>query len=63
MGLKTNLVDIKSDGSIWLNQKYFNYAVGLRMIHLFIYVINPVISILLDHSCIAIPQLHIGRIL
>lgn len=31
--IKTNLVDIKSDGSIWLNQKYFNYAVGLRMIH------------------------------
>lgn len=31
--IKTNLVDIKSDGSIWLNQRYFNYAVGLRMIH------------------------------
>ncbi len=27
------LVDIKSDGSIWLNQEYFNYATGLRMVH------------------------------
>src|SRR5690606_33211002 len=27
------LVDIKFDGSIWLNQKYFNYATGLRMVH------------------------------
>lgn len=26
-----NLVDIKDDGSIWLNQEYFNYATGLRM--------------------------------
>lgn len=30
--IKTNLVDIKPDGSIWLNQKYFNYATGLEMI-------------------------------
>ena len=30
--IKTNLVDIKDDGSIWLNQAYFNYATGLRMI-------------------------------
>lgn len=29
--IKTHLVDIKEDGSIWLNQEYFNYAVGLRM--------------------------------
>lgn len=29
--IKTNLVDIKEDGSIWLDQKYFNYAVGLKM--------------------------------
>ena len=29
--IKNNLVDIKSDGSLWLNQDYFNYAVGLRM--------------------------------
>ena len=30
--IKSKLVDIKNDGSIWLNQKYFNYAVGLRMV-------------------------------
>lgn len=30
--IKTELVDIKTDGSIWLNQKYFNYATGLRMV-------------------------------
>lgn len=29
--IKSEIVDIKSDGSIWLNQKYFNYATGLRM--------------------------------
>lgn len=31
--IKSELVDIKEDGSIWLNQKYFNYATGLRMVH------------------------------
>lgn len=31
--IKKELVDIKSDGSIWLNQHYFNYATGLRMVH------------------------------
>ena len=31
--IKEELVDIKSDGSVWLNQKYFNYATGLRMVH------------------------------
>ena len=30
--IKNNLVDIKDDGSIWLNQKYYNYATGLRMV-------------------------------
>lgn len=30
--VKENLVEIKADGSIWLNQKYFNYATGLRMV-------------------------------
>ncbi|MCB0607676.1 MAG: carbamoyltransferase [Lewinellaceae bacterium] len=30
--IKSNLVDIKPDGSIWLNQAWFSYAVGLRMI-------------------------------
>lgn len=31
--IKEHLVDIKEDGSIWLNQKYFRYATGLRMIY------------------------------
>lgn len=31
--IKDYLVDIKEDGSIWLNQEYFNYAAGLRMVH------------------------------
>lgn len=26
-----NLVDVKEDGSIWMNQDYFDYAAGLRM--------------------------------
>lgn len=30
--IKTELVDIRDDGSIWLNQKYFDYATGLRMV-------------------------------
>lgn len=30
--IKDVLVDIKEDGSIWLNQDYFNYATGLRMV-------------------------------
>lgn len=30
--IKQNLVDIKDDGSIWLDQKFYNYAIGLRMI-------------------------------
>ncbi len=28
-----HLIDIKGDGSLWLNQKYFNYAAGLRMVN------------------------------
>ena len=31
--IKEHLVDIKEDGSIHLNQDYFNYAIGLRMVH------------------------------
>lgn len=31
--IKEVLVDIKEDGSIWLNQEYFNYVTGLRMVH------------------------------
>ncbi|MEN9638535.1 MAG: hypothetical protein RLZZ262_403 [Bacteroidota bacterium] len=30
--IKKNIVDIKADGSIWLNQDYFNYSTGLRMV-------------------------------
>ena len=30
--IKSHLIDIKSDGSIWLNQSYFNYASGLTMV-------------------------------
>lgn len=30
--IRNELVDIKDDGSIWLNQKYFNYSTGLKMI-------------------------------
>lgn len=30
--IKQHIVAIKDDGSIWLNQDYFNYATGLRMI-------------------------------
>ena len=30
--IKSNLIDIKADGSIWLDQAYFNYATGLRMV-------------------------------
>ena len=29
--IKSTLIDIKDDGSIWLNQSYFNYATGLKM--------------------------------
>lgn len=30
--IKTHIVSIKDDGSIWLNQDYFDYATGLRMV-------------------------------
>lgn len=30
--IKNTLIDIKQDGSIWLNQDYFTYATGLRMV-------------------------------
>lgn len=30
--IRNELVEIKADGSIWLNQEYFNYATGLRMV-------------------------------
>ncbi len=31
--IKEELVDIREDGSIWLNQEYFSYATGLRMVN------------------------------
>ncbi|MEM7102980.1 MAG: carbamoyltransferase [Bacteroidota bacterium] len=31
--IEEHLVSIKNDGSIWLDQSYFNYATGLRMVH------------------------------
>ena len=30
--IKQHLVDLKDDGSLFLNQEYFNYAVGLTMV-------------------------------
>ncbi|NCI48068.1 carbamoyltransferase family protein [Sediminibacterium soli] len=30
--IKEKLVDIKDDGSVWLDQSYFNYATGLTMV-------------------------------
>ncbi|HPS12938.1 MAG TPA: carbamoyltransferase [Prolixibacteraceae bacterium] len=30
--IKEKLVDLRADGSIWLNQKYFTYSTGLRMV-------------------------------
>ncbi len=29
--IKQHLIDIKDDGSVWLNQDYFSYSTGLRM--------------------------------
>lgn len=29
--IKSNLISIKEDGSIWMNQTYFKYATGLKM--------------------------------
>lgn len=31
--IKEHLIDIKADGSVWLNQDYFDYATGLKMVH------------------------------
>ncbi len=30
--IRTELVDLRADGSLWLNQRYFDYATGLRMV-------------------------------
>jgi carbamoyltransferase len=31
--IRDNLIDIAPDGSVWLNQEYFCYATGLKMVH------------------------------
>ena len=31
--IKTKLIDIQEDGSIWLDQEYFDYATGLKMVN------------------------------
>lgn len=31
--IKTKLIDLKEDGSVFLNQEYFSYATGLRMVY------------------------------
>lgn len=31
--IQDELIELKADGSLWLNQTYFRYATGLRMIH------------------------------
>lgn len=31
--IKEKLVEIKDDGSVWLNQEYFSYSTGLRMVN------------------------------
>jgi carbamoyltransferase len=31
--INEEIVTVKDDGSIWLNQKYFNYATGLKMVN------------------------------
>ena len=31
--IKEHIVTVKNDGSIWLNQDYFNYATGLKMVN------------------------------
>ncbi|WP_080055079.1 carbamoyltransferase family protein [Spirosoma aerolatum] len=31
--IKDKLADLRPDGSVWLNQEYFDYATGLTMVH------------------------------
>ncbi len=31
--IKTHLISLKEDGSVWLNQDYFDYATGLKMVN------------------------------
>ncbi|MFO7667894.1 MAG: carbamoyltransferase [Desulfobacterales bacterium] len=63
----THVLDIKADGSIWMNQDYFQYATGLRMIDnkrwgdLFGFKTRTVESNIEQHHCdlaYVIQQLH-----
>ena len=55
--IKDHLVDISDDGSIWLNQDYFDYAAGLKMVneekwnHIFGFPIRKPESELLAEHC------------
>lgn len=55
--IKKELVHINDDGSIWLNQDYFDYATGLRMVnenkwrHLFGFPVRKPESELLAEHC------------
>lgn len=55
--IRSQLVDIKEDGSIWLDQRYFNYATGLKMVrerkwqHLFGFGVRAPESALEQHHC------------
>ena len=31
--IKEHLIELKQDGSVWLNQEYFDYATGLKMVN------------------------------
>lgn len=65
--ITTELMDIAEDGSIFLNQNYFNYATGLKMINdagwakIFGFPTRPVESNIEQHHCnlaMAIQQIH-----
>jgi carbamoyltransferase len=55
--IKKEIIDLKADGSVWLNQDYFNYATGLRMVNsnkwekLFGFPLRKPEDELLQHHC------------
>lgn len=55
--IKEHLIEIYEDGSIWLNQEYFNYSTGLRMVYddkwekLFGFPTRPAESLLEQKHC------------
>ncbi len=55
--IKKHLIEVYEDGSLWLNQDYFNYSTGLRMVHddkwekLFGFPTRPAESMLEQHHC------------